>query len=423
MSSRRAQDSSEPEELSTNFHDLSILSPHDQEPRSISQHGIGLLQDENMSLAGGFGEGDSILEGDDSFFGNNTEDATLKYSTTARSTRETDEQDRDDEGEDEERNTLRRSVRGNDGFEFGGSMAASTTTRSYDPTPPTATSSTQRTSGTKEEEREREQDGESEVDGDDDLCIEDDASEEDKQRIKQLRRERDELRMMNKVLRGVVTSLKRTQGNMDNLQAAANTSHELLDLYSRICSQAEHTKDLILDPDWKGLDADEDYLIARQEAVEAEQERMRREAEAEQERILQAEREREERKRREEEDAARRSKSAAGMTRGMGRGMGRGSVGNGVGGAGGRILVRGTRARPTTISTSTSTRGGRIPTATSTTNDTSYSFSSTSGSGIPTYNSGLSSAGRGSAAVSGVRGVRGLRSRGGVSGIGRGRGA
>lgn len=295
MSSRRAQDSSEPEELSTNFHDLSILSPHDQEPRSISQHGIGLLQDENMSLAGGFGEGDSILEGDDSFFGNTTVDATLKYSTTARSTRETDEQDRDDEGEDEERNALRRSVKGNDGFEFGGSMAASTTTRSYDSTPPTATSSTQRTSGTKEEEREKEQEGENEDDGDDDLLIEDDASEEDKQRIKQLRRERDELRMMNKVLRGVVTSLKRTQGNMDvrllspfrfclpgtprlilkadpsisttqpllvcvlrrvqNLQAAANTSHELLDLYSRICSQAEHTKDLILDPDWKGLDA------------------------------------------------------------------------------------------------------------------------------------------------------------------------
>ncbi|GAA5955613.1 hypothetical protein JCM3765_001801 [Sporobolomyces pararoseus] len=408
-------------DLSTSLADLSIDQDQQQPSSSSSsnrkqQHygSIGLLQDESMNLVssfGGLGDGDESLGfqvgGDDSFYGDEEEeDQTLRLPRPVPETENVEVQLG-------ERERVKGAGGGGIAVEFGGSMAASTNRRLYEPTSTTTQEirpDVQRAKG-KENDREEEH---YEDDSDELLILEDEnCSAEDKERIKQLRNEREELRGMNKVLREVVLALKTTESNMTNLQHAANTSHELLDLYSRICSQAEHTKDLILDPDWRGLDADEQFLLEKQQAYEQEQERIRLEQEREQERILQEEREREEKKRREMEDAELRKRmaSTSGVSRG---GVGRGST-RGVGGTGGRVLVRGTRARPTTITSSSSTRGGRIPNPSDT---SSTSFSSSSG--IPTFSSTTS--GRGSAAVSGVRGVRGLRSRGGVSGIGRGRG-
>ncbi|GAA6008449.1 hypothetical protein JCM11491_004482 [Sporobolomyces phaffii] len=406
-------------DLSTRLGDLSLLdldapldgrdgpagssSPSAQQRARFSTG--GLLQDEDMSLAAS-----GLLGGDDdSFFG---DEPTVRLTTIAVAGETT--RSAPVEPDAEGLTTTKRELVA--GVEFGGSMAASTTAggakaNAIDLTTVQATRDGERGLTAEDGRDEDEEEAIRRRDDQDELLVleDDDCTEEDKVRIHHLRREREELRGMNKVLRSVVASLKLTERNMNNVQAAASTSHDLLDLYSRILSQAEHTKDLILDPDWRGLEADEDYLLEQQQAALAEQERQRLEAEAERERVARQEQERLDRKRREEEELERRKRApsaAGGAVRGSGRGIVRGST------TAGRGLVRGTRARPTASSAS-STRGGRAAA-----NDGSASFSSTS-SGIPTY-SASSASGRGSAAVSGVRGVRGLRSRGGVSGIGRG---
>ncbi|GAA5903169.1 DASH complex subunit DUO1 [Sporobolomyces salmoneus] len=404
-------------DLSTQFDDLSISadSPSSSRPATGSNKrqslsSIGLLQDESMNLlagVGGEGEDLTLLQGgDDSFFGNEQDDHAGEEQTIRLPSAS---------GEQE---GLRKSR--NEGFEFGGSMATSTSSgRPYDNTSTREATRPSSAQGHLKEQMRRAGEAEEDETAEETeelLVLEDEScSPEDKERIKQLRRERQELRGMNKVLRDVVTSLKITELNMNNLQNATNTSHELLDLYSRILSQAEHTKDLILDPDWNGLEADEQYLFDKQQALEQEQERLRFEEE-ERQRRLEEEEEENRRKKELEEAAAERRRNAAssGATTGRGGGTGRGLVRGGT--TGGRVLVRGTRARPTTITSTTSTRGnGRIPTSSNHSDTSSSSFSS----GIPTF---TSSAGRGSASVSGVRGVRGIRSRGGTSGIGRGRG-
>lgn len=100
-------------------------------------------------------------------------------------------------------------------------------------------------------------------------------------RIRSLRDERDGLRTMNGVLEDVLGALRQTEGKMEaslfpdlashagpleltcyaccfvtsqNFQATIETSHQLLDLYTRIASQAEHTKNLLLDGEWQGVE-------------------------------------------------------------------------------------------------------------------------------------------------------------------------
>ncbi|BGP43358.1 hypothetical protein JCM10449v2_007390 [Rhodotorula kratochvilovae] len=179
---------------------------------------------------------------------------------------------------------------------------------------------------------------------------------------------------------------------MQAFESTIATSHALLDLYTRIASQAEHTKDLLLDREWEGVQHDYDHLAAREAAHAAALEREAHEA------ALAAQRAEEERAKaeREEEDRRRREEEAV---RAPGRGRGRGLRGapssSNLRGARGSILARGSGARPSPPASASA---------------------SSSSSGIPT---------RGSAPVSGVRGVRGLRSRVGTAGArgGRGRGA
>lgn len=192
-------------------------------------------------------------------------------------------------------------------------------------------------------------------------------------RVRSLRDERDGLRTMNAVLEDVLGALKLTEGKMEvsspspdrafppricpdkltippdgqNFQATIDTSHQLLDLYARIASQAEHTKDLLLDGEWQGVERvrssflflrlasntelivgpreqDYEFLAAREQAAREAEEAALREAEE------QAAREEAERVRKAQEEQWRRhqaERAAASSSAGAGRGAGRGGVG------------------------------------------------------------------------------------------------
>ncbi|TKA51738.1 hypothetical protein B0A53_05420, partial [Rhodotorula sp. CCFEE 5036] len=98
-------------------------------------------------------------------------------------------------------------------------------------------------------------------------------------RVRSLRDERDGLRTMNAVLEDVLGALKLTEGKMENFQETIDTSHQLLDLYARIASQAEHTKDLLLDGEWQGVERDYEFLAEREQAAREAEEAALREAE------------------------------------------------------------------------------------------------------------------------------------------------
>ncbi|GAA5827699.1 hypothetical protein JCM11251_001794 [Rhodosporidiobolus azoricus] len=409
--------------------------------------GGGLLQDDDLSLAldmGGLGDG-----GDDSFdllssqgppmggaFGE-AEDETVRLGVSPSSA--------GGEGglaaaKGQATGTSgSRTGRGTEidgGFAYGGSMApqAVPASRQFDPfsstLPPNSASassaadssplpSTSRssaaTSAAVSTSLLRQPGAEDEEEEDDELDVSA-FSEEDQARIKALRFERDGLKGMNRTLEGLRGALGRMEGKVASFASSISTTHSLLDLYSRIASQAEHTKELLLDGEWRGVEADYDLLATRQAAEE--QARLREEQEAEERR------ERERREREEAVEAARRRAAdqaarAADAPRGRGRGVLRGSSIS----SRGRVssTLSSTRGRGGLSSISSSSSSIPSPTTRSSAN---ISSTSTSTSGIPTA-SGAST--RGSAPVSGVRGVRGLRSRvatagarGGRGGVGRG---
>ncbi|BGP19992.1 hypothetical protein JCM10213v2_008123 [Rhodosporidiobolus nylandii] len=198
---------------------------------------------------------------------------------------------------------------------FGGSMAAAQAglpaSKRFDPTflssatAPSSAPAADGAEGAEDEEDEENYEG---------------YSEEEVKRIKELRMERDYVRGLNRVLEGVREALIRKEGEMQSINARIATSHALLDQYARIASQAEHTKDLLLDGEWRGVGADEEYLVAREAAaMAAEAERLQREQEEAERREREA-REAEERARREEERRALAATAGAG-TRGRGRGV------------------------------------------------------------------------------------------------------
>ncbi|KAI8458194.1 DASH complex subunit Duo1-domain-containing protein [Phakopsora pachyrhizi] len=70
-----------------------------------------------------------------------------------------------------------------------------------------------------------------------------------------LEREKDWLERMNGMLENVADQMDGIKDKFKNVQRATETSHSLLDLYSRILTQTEHTRELISNPDWQGLTA------------------------------------------------------------------------------------------------------------------------------------------------------------------------
>ncbi|EFE35427.1 DASH complex subunit Duo1, putative [Trichophyton benhamiae CBS 112371] len=120
------------------------------------------------------------------------------------------------------------------------------------------------------------------------------AREED-DRETALRAELKSVRDINAVIEGVVESLERAKGNMESVARTVSSASTLLDTWTRILSQTEHNRRLVLDPSWQG--ASQDMADIETEARERQQEAERRELEL-QERKLAQERKAEEEQRR-----------------------------------------------------------------------------------------------------------------------------
>lgn len=162
---------------------------------------------------------------------------------------------------------------------FGGSMGVLSPASLPSPLPPVAGPSS-----TPSARRAREEEEDADLDVDYELLEGGEGgegsgiTEEERKRIVQLREERDGLRGMNRTLEGLLNGLKGMEGKLqvgtvqlgyrlrrrssrccsDTIQALdsnVSTSHQLLDLYSRIASQAEHTQNLLLDTQWHGVTA------------------------------------------------------------------------------------------------------------------------------------------------------------------------
>ncbi|KAM0786026.1 hypothetical protein ACM66B_006841 [Microbotryomycetes sp. NB124-2] len=272
---------------------------------------------------------------------------------------------------------------------FGGSMGVVPTSQRYDQlgsaeaTTPRATKGTAATAGARadattpinsgaaaryDDDDELQQDYE-----DDDIDVEGaDVTEDEKKRIAELRDERDGLRVMNKTLKGLLSGLQGVDAKLQVLGENIETAHGLLDLYSRIAAQAEHTQALLLDTQWQGVTHDAQMLIER---------------EAEAARLAQEEADRLERERIEAEEAAAAAAEAAELAaqrKAAGGDLKRGARGRGRG----VPSLRGTTSSgPSTASRIGTTGAGRGASPATTTST------------------------RGSGSVTGVRGVRGLRSR------------
>ncbi|SCV72951.1 BQ2448_6876 [Microbotryum intermedium] len=211
-------------------------------------------------------------------------------------------------------------------------------------------------------------------------------------RVHQLRQERDGLLEMNGMLGEMVKSVKNVETKLKTFSNNTTTTHELLDLYSCLSSQAEHTQNLLLDPQFHGASADAAFLEAREaEALRIQQE--------EEERVQRLLREKEEARLLREQQVASNTQGQGGVGRGVTRGAPRGTSTRGL---------RGVRSVSSNLS-------GRC--TSSSVNQSTISNTSSAGASV----SGI---GRGrpgvTGTVTGVRGVRGLRSRVGVVG---GRGA
>lgn len=97
----------------------------------------------------------------------------------------------------------------------------------------------------------------------------------------ELERERDWLRNINQLLLKSADEMDKIKHKFENVQSATQTSHDLLDLYSKILGQTEHTKDLLSNPDWKGLTEDIQVRskIEEQERINLLREKEKEEAE------------------------------------------------------------------------------------------------------------------------------------------------
>lgn len=112
-------------------------------------------------------------------------------------------------------------------------------------------------------------------------------------RHQDLENERDWLRQINRLLESSADEMDKVKLKLVNVQTAIETSHELLDLYSKILTQTEHTRELISNPDWAGLTEDtrrrvelrrqEKIRLAQQREKEREEELMRERKRREQE--------------------------------------------------------------------------------------------------------------------------------------------
>ncbi|WWD22005.1 hypothetical protein CI109_106493 [Kwoniella shandongensis] len=149
---------------------------------------------------------------------------------------------------------------------------------------------------------------------------------ESQSRPKQSSEERDgklreslyELRKMNEVFESFLGALEGVRGHNQRLAERVQQTSALLDEYTAIMGQAEHTQRLIMNPKWTGSVDDATALLAEEQARQA----------AEQAALIEAERKAEAARLAEEEKERReRERASEAPSSGRGRGRGRGGIG------------------------------------------------------------------------------------------------
>jgi DASH complex subunit Duo1 len=149
--------------------------------------------------------------------------------------------------------------------------------------------------------------------------------EETEVRDAALRTELDSVRKVNEAIEGVIESLNKAKSSMSSVNSTVSSATQLMQTWTRILSQTEHSQRLILSPNWGG--ATQDVADAEQETYARQREAERRETE-EQERKAAATRkaEEEERRRMVNESAIESKVTRSTSTRGRGRGARAGGV-------------------------------------------------------------------------------------------------
>ncbi|KAG8967725.1 hypothetical protein FRC03_009418 [Tulasnella sp. 419] len=170
------------------------------------------------------------------------------------------------------------------------------------------------------------------------------AQQAARSREEELRSTLFQLRKLNSIFSEYMGALHKSEDHSRRLLEQVESSHRLLNFYTSLLGQTEHTTQLLLDPGWQGALADEEHAA---EQARAEERRKQREKE-EQERARILEQERIEREEKERQAAEERERAKAERGRADGRGRARGSTSSN----------RGSGA-PTSAS---STRGRGIPT-------------------------------------------------------------
>ncbi|KAL1408439.1 hypothetical protein Q8F55_005251 [Vanrija albida] len=133
-------------------------------------------------------------------------------------------------------------------------------------------------------------------------------------RDERLRASLAELRAMNGVFDGFLTSLENAKAHNERLATRVNETRTLLDTYVRLVGQTHHTQRLLLNPKWTGAAGDAAALAAAEAARIA--------AAEEAARVAEEERAAAQRRAEEEEEAARRAEAAKAASRGAPRGRG-----------------------------------------------------------------------------------------------------
>ncbi|KAK4686002.1 hypothetical protein P7C73_g4128, partial [Tremellales sp. Uapishka_1] len=170
-----------------------------------------------------------------------------------------------------------------------------------------------------------------------------------------------ELRSMNEVFEGVLGALEAARGHNERLAVRVSQTSALLDEYTRLLGQTEHSRRLIMNPLWTGAEDDAAAILAEEEAKQAAALAAQEEAERARRRVEEKERENERAKSVRESEVQRGAGGSRGRVMGAGTGTGRGRGGSSIPTANRAYPGFGPKTglkKPSTASTTTSTSGG-----------------------------------------------------------------